>query len=510
MLARRRDFRKGIDADAMTPTTPHSVAASMPLRSFSLELTKGCNLRCGYCYYAQREAAYDPKATMTPEVAEHAVERLVESGAAGEPFHVHLFGGEPLLVPGLVRHVVLYAERRAAEVGRPVSFEITTNGTRFSPETIDFLNEHRVHVGVSFDGPPEVQDIARPLAGGSSYQSALPGLRRFLASRNGTPLAAVTHASVVVTRRESDLLRIVRHLEDLGFPRVILTPATDLPGTSLGFRSEDLPELLRAYDALAADHETRLARGETPVDTWFAGLLARLVSGERKTAFCEGGRDGLGVAADGSVYLCYRFYENRDYAMGDVRQGVDRAVTERLLAEPVEARTECGRCWARYFCGGGCHHENLVSGGGLGSPNPVTCEVLRHGMGRTLEMWARLSRRGLVDGRRLERTGSTVTTTNEQPGFGDDSRPQRASELHVREIDDGRGGRERIVYAPQSHEVAVLNATASFIFDLCDGSHPVSEILASLRRRFPAAPPEVLQRDLLATLADLRGKSLVS
>ena len=44
-------------------------------RALALELTKGCNLRCGYCYYGTREAAYDPSAAMSLETARRAVDR---------------------------------------------------------------------------------------------------------------------------------------------------------------------------------------------------------------------------------------------------------------------------------------------------------------------------------------------------------------------------------------------------------------------------------------------------
>ena len=59
-------------------------AASIKPRAFSLELTKGCNLRCGYCYYAAREEAYDPGTAMSPEVAEQSVELLLHEAAPGE------------------------------------------------------------------------------------------------------------------------------------------------------------------------------------------------------------------------------------------------------------------------------------------------------------------------------------------------------------------------------------------------------------------------------------------
>jgi len=475
-------------------------AAAIKPRAFSLELTKGCNLRCGYCYYAAREHAYDPRTRMSPEVAEQSVELLMREAEVGAPIHLHLFGGEPLLDFDLLRHVVEYGERRARETGRAITFEVTTNGTRFTERVDEFLNAHAIHVGVSFDGPPDVQDASRPALAGSSYALAAPGIRRFLASRTGTPLAAKTHASVVITRRELDLVRIVAHLEELGFGKIILTPATDLTGTTHGLRQDDLPAVLAAYDALAARYEADARAGRAASVTWFPSLMGRLLSGERRGAFCQGGRDYLGVAADGTLALCYRFYENPEFAMGHVRTGIERGVTERLLALPLEDKPACATCWARYFCGGGCHHENLVSTGGLGEPNAITCAILRHSMDRTLEAWARLSRTGGVGERRSVVGGPAMRDPVELPLT---TKPKTRATCHVREV-----GSERVVYEPVSHEVVILNATAHRIFSLCDGSRTLADILEALASRF-AAPRDVLERDLRATLALFSGKGLL-
>lgn len=471
----------------------------MQPRAFALELTKGCNLRCGYCYYAGRDAAYDPKTRMSREVAYQSVELLLRDGPAGQPVHVHFFGGEPLLDFELLRDVTLHGERRAAEAGKAITFEVTTNGTRLEPEVIEFLNRHRVAVGVSFDGPPEVQDAARPLAGGSSYALAAPKIRALLAARKGTSLK--THASVVVTRLELDLVKLVRHMEELGFEKILLTPATDIDGKSNGIREQDLPRAFAAIDALAAEYERRVAAGENVAETWFPRLVGRILSGEKKTQFCSGGRDYLGVAADGKVALCYRFFEDERFAMGSVQTGIERGMTERILAAPFDERTVCSRCWARHYCGGGCHHDNQASQGAIETPNPVSCELFRHGMDRALDAWARLTRAGALSGRARDPLSSRVM---EAAPFADDARPRGASGTHVRTL-----GSERIVYDPATHEVVVLNETAAFVLDLCDGSHSVADMRRALEERYDA-PSAQLRADLAAVLRDLRAKKLVS
>jgi len=482
------------------PSAPTAAAHALRPRAFALELTKGCNLRCGYCYYAGREEAYDPKTRMSREVAYQSVEMLLRDGPPGEPVHVHFFGGEPLLDFPLLCDVTRYGERRAAECGKRITFEVTTNGTRLEPEVIAFLDEHRVAVGVSFDGPPEVQDAARPLAGGSSHALAAPKIRALLAARAGTELAARTHASVVLTRLELDLVRIVRHLEELGFEKILLTPATDLEGKSNGFREQDLPRAFAAFDALAAEYERRVLAGEPVRETWFPRLVGRILSGERRTQFCSGGRDYLGVAADGKVALCYRFFEQPEFAMGSVQTGLERGVTERILAAPVDERTVCSRCWARHYCGGGCHHDNQTSQGAIETPNPISCELFRHGMDRALGAWARLSRAGKLSGRTQAALSSPAV---DRPTFADEDRPRATPGTHARAL-----GAERVVYDPATHEVVVLNETAAFILARCDGARTVAGLLDELEARY-AAPRERLRADLLATLADLAARKLL-
>jgi uncharacterized protein len=487
----------------MTQPTAGESASSMRPRALALELTKGCNLRCGYCYYAERDDAYDARTRMTPEVARQSVDLLIAEGPVSEPVHLHFFGGEPLLAFSLLCETVLYGEARAAERGREITFEVTTNATRLDEDIVSFLNEHRVHVGVSFDGPPEIQDVARPAASGSSYDMAIPGIRRLLESRRGTELEARTHCSVVVTRRGFDLVAIAEHLEGLGFRKIILTPATDLEGHSNGFSEAELPALLAAYDELALAYERDAEAGHVAAPNWFPVLMGRLLSGERKQHFCQGGRDYLGVATDGELALCYRFFEDEEFAMGNVATGVERAVTERLLAAPLDERTTCSKCWARYFCGGGCHHDNVTANGDPSEPNPVGCEVFRHSMGLTLDGWARLSRKGLLERRKTPST-TTMTEEKETPAFDGAACPRSAAQVHVRVLE-----RERVIYDPASHEVCVLNGTAALIFELCDGEHSVDDMLARLVDTFEA-PAEVLRTDLQATLLDLRSKRLVA
>ena len=71
--------------------------------------------------------------------------------------------------------------------------------------------------------------------------------------------------------------------------------------------------------------------------------------------------------------------------MGSLAEGVDQARRAEWLAERHVHRQEpCRSCWARYLCGGGCHHEVLSRG------RPA-CDYIRGWLNYCLEAYLRLS-----------------------------------------------------------------------------------------------------------------------
>jgi len=69
-----------------------------------------------------------------------------------------------------------------------------------------------------------------------------------------------------------------------------------------------------------------------------------------------------------------------------VTGGVDRARQALWLEERHVHRQEpCRDCWARYLCGGGCHHEVIARG------RPA-CDYIRGWLHWALGAYARLGR----------------------------------------------------------------------------------------------------------------------
>lgn len=123
--------------------------------------TLACNFRCVYCYEAHRPQS------MGPEV-EAAVLRLAEDRLAAEgELSVTWFGGEPLLRMDIIERLSGAFIDLCGRRGARYTASMISNGYLLTRETAERLSALKVaRVQVTLDGPPEIHDVRRPLAGG--------------------------------------------------------------------------------------------------------------------------------------------------------------------------------------------------------------------------------------------------------------------------------------------------------------------------------------------------------
>lgn len=105
-----------------------------------------CNIACQYCYQRpQRDAG-----NLTVHYDLDAMKAAVEN--EGGPFT--LFGGEPLLIDENDLEMLW-----AWGLEKYGSNGIQTNGTLINENHIRLFKEYKVHVGISIDGPNELNDV---------------------------------------------------------------------------------------------------------------------------------------------------------------------------------------------------------------------------------------------------------------------------------------------------------------------------------------------------------------
>jgi uncharacterized protein len=105
-----------------------------------------CNIQCQYCYQNPQRDAGNVGHTYDLEKMKAAV------GTSASGFI--LFGGEPLLVPE--KDLEALWSWGLQKYGRN---GIQTNGTRINDNHVRMFKQYRVHVGISVDGPGELNDV---------------------------------------------------------------------------------------------------------------------------------------------------------------------------------------------------------------------------------------------------------------------------------------------------------------------------------------------------------------
>ncbi len=329
-----------------------------PVRSLSLAVAQSCNLGCTYCYARQGSFGGAPE-NMPWEVARASIELLFTQAAAGERVQIAFMGGEPLVNRGLIRQATDFALELAEARGMRVAFALTTNGTLLRADDAEFLSRHHFAVTLSLDGTEKQHDAQRAYKGGrGSYRRIVDQLAPLLA-RGDVDLAA----RVTVTPRNLDLPLALSHLIGLGFRSVGFSPMLSAPGAADQMDAPDLAVMLDQMIACGQEFVTRTVAGESYPFENIQSALREIHRGTHRPYPCGAGAGYFGVAASGGLFACHRFVDDAAGAMGHVRTGVDRRAQQLWLeSRAVDRQQPCASCWARYLCGGGCHHEVIHRG----------------------------------------------------------------------------------------------------------------------------------------------------
>lgn len=141
-----------------------------PFSVLTLGLTKGCNLRCTYCY--ESIYGYDAKQIMTWETAKKAIDLFWSQLTK---YHIisaiYFFGGEPHMNFDLIKKVVDYSyghKTMSGYMGRYPNYLLSTNGTILSFEMYKLYSKlgSRINIRISVDGFGEDHDINRKTING--------------------------------------------------------------------------------------------------------------------------------------------------------------------------------------------------------------------------------------------------------------------------------------------------------------------------------------------------------
>ncbi|TLX26750.1 4Fe-4S cluster-binding domain-containing protein [Chryseobacterium indologenes] len=188
----------------------------MEVKIVVLKIASRCNLNCSYCYmYNLGDNTYknQPK-LMSKETIENIYNRIIEHCEEHniKNFSIILHGGEPLLAGQKYIEDFVNTGNRMAEGKVNFRYNLQTNGILLNEDIVNSLEKLRVDIGVSLDGPKEVNDKNRFYHNGKgSYDDVIKGINVLLNNKSYKERTGL----LSVMNIDSDPIESYEHIKSL-------------------------------------------------------------------------------------------------------------------------------------------------------------------------------------------------------------------------------------------------------------------------------------------------------
>ncbi len=324
--------------------------------------TRLCNLRCAYCH--DWEAGADQ--TMSFEVLARAIAAAMQDDTHDLVTFVW-HGGETTLLPMDFYRRAMAVQSRFRRPGQLVRNQLQTNATRLTAQWAQFFWRNDFRIGISLDGPSEIQNNYRPdAAGRPTFDRAVAGMR--LLEEHDVSYGVLMVVDQTTIERGADAL--FDFILDLGLKHLGLLAVTpdNQPDASWLTQTAHYtsPSTMGAF--LSDLYDRWLEHGDKTIGIReFADIEQALSNGHRG---CKLYGDCIGnyfiVDPNGDVAHCDLFRGDRRYMFGNVlhddfaaiRAGAKLLDLRRRRESDVAAMAACPDF---EVCRGWCPHERYLS-----------------------------------------------------------------------------------------------------------------------------------------------------
>lgn len=172
-------------------------------KSILWDITRMCNLNCTHCYNSGGK--WDKQEIDIISYHKMIVDKIIRAGFN----HIHLLGGEPLMVKGLF-DLLYYAYKKNVVVS------INTNGTLLKKEIIDELIKLRVsQLTISVDGSSELTNDS--IRGIGNYKKVTENIKQTISCIEQVNSKMLIQVAAVITKQNiSTIHRLPEILQNIG------------------------------------------------------------------------------------------------------------------------------------------------------------------------------------------------------------------------------------------------------------------------------------------------------
>lgn len=341
------------------PESPHELYQIDILANYT------CNFKCIYCYSAAGRSSKQ----IEFEKIKAVIDYLFCSGKKQtNPYIINFSGGgEPLLSFELIKRTVEYIEQVNTGKNYIYNIGLVTNGSLITPEIIDYLQDKKVDMAVSFEILERLQNKER-----GCYDKVSANIDMML--ERGYPFGIRTTFTPESVNYMCEMINELSHrfskLKKVVFDTVL---SPDLFPT---------PESLeRYYDTFVEEYYKAKELGIEK------GIMVESIAVETlsmvRDRTCEG---KIVLTPMGTISSCARVSSPQerlydDYIYGEVgnnRLTFDNEKFKNIMAHNnIYTQSMCANCFAKWNCGGGCRlfHDSFNT-----DFENVRCEFVRKGL----------------------------------------------------------------------------------------------------------------------------------
>ena len=347
------------------PATPYlKFHLTKHVSQLTLQVTQQCNLNCSYCIYS---GSYENQRThgdkkMPLDIMQRSVDFVMERSTGAKDLILGFYGGEPLIEIENIKKCVEYVEKNYGD--RSISYTVTTNGTLFADEVVQFLDDKKFSVMISFDGPKDLHDQNRVFHDGrGSFDVIIDNIKK-IKEKYPIFFKRIVFMSTVAPGTDlacvNDYFEADDILSDTMVTRNIVSPYSakeeivydDLYGITDTY--QHMKVLLAALGIYSKNKISKLySTSLTEAEVFYLGLSKTgIFEKYHPSGPCLPGVLRPFVDIAGNIFPCERVGEGSELMkIGHIDTGYDIDKADAVLNVGRLTEAECKKCWNFLHCG---------------------------------------------------------------------------------------------------------------------------------------------------------------
>ncbi|MFR3576879.1 MAG: radical SAM protein [Mediterraneibacter gnavus] len=322
-------------------------------------LTTKCNLKCDYCSvkYMSESNISNKIDLLQEEIIDKFIEEYKKYAEINNLRKIEFifYGGEPLLGWEKIIYFVNKVET-VFDSNYTILFSMVTNGTLMTENKIEFCKNHQIQIGISIDGPMNINDRCRHFACGnrSVYLNVLKNLK-LMKKHKFTPNLSLTVTNEVIDAKDEIFNWLIEIKEQYGINTV---------SYNLLHCIENIEEKKEYYKKVAAFvTESYNKLGMYIVDERITRKISPLYEGNMFHGDCAAiTGNQIVLKPNGKIGICQELCENNQDTVDDLNKMDLKDIISKIDFREYNSilpimREKCLDCEAIFTCGGGCYWE---------------------------------------------------------------------------------------------------------------------------------------------------------